>query len=99
MLNLTRAIDRATGYVFVPPPNSKMPPEVVNQIDAAPDTRPNAYSLFSTAAGPVRGPLADVRDVQERWIDERETYDAFEKKQWRQEGEAIRDELARAGKH
>ncbi|EKM76434.1 hypothetical protein AGABI1DRAFT_63106 [Agaricus bisporus var. burnettii JB137-S8] len=98
MLNLTRAIDRATGYVFVPPPNSKMPPEIVNPTDAAPDLRPNAYSLFSTAAGPARGPLADVRDVQERWIDERETYDAFEKKQWRQEGETVRDELARAGK-
>lgn len=98
MLNLTRAIDRATGYVFVPPPDNKPPPGVIDQTDAAPDLRPNAYSLFSTAAGPARGPLSDVRDVQERWIDEREAYDAFEKRQWRKEGEVVRDELARLGK-
>lgn len=97
MLNLTRAIDRATGYVFVPPPNSKPPPEVVNQTDVAPDLRANAYGLFSTAVGPMKGPLSDIRDVQERWIDEREAYDAFEKRQWRKEGEALRDGLARSG--
>ncbi|KAF9445606.1 cytoplasmic protein [Macrolepiota fuliginosa MF-IS2] len=96
MLNLTRAIDRATGYVFIPPPDSKPPPDVVDQMDVAPDLRANAYGLFSTAIGPMKGPLSDVRDVQERWIDERETYDAFEKVQWRKEGEALRDEAARS---
>lgn len=95
MLNLTRAIDRATGHVFVPPPDTKPPPEVVDEMDTAPDLRPNAYGLFSSAVGPIKGPLSDVRDVQERWIDEKEAYDAYEKRQWRKEGEALRDGLSK----
>lgn len=99
MLNLTRAIDRATGYVFVPPADSKPPPEAVNNMDAVPpDLRPNAYGLFSTSIGQMKGPLSDIRDVQERWIDEREAYDAYENREWRKEGETVRDELARSGK-
>lgn len=97
MLNLTRAIDRATGYVFVPPPVSKIPPGTVNALDAPSSSRPNTYALFSTAAGAMKGAGSDVRDVQERWMDAREQWDAFEKKQWRKEGEAARDEAARAG--
>ncbi|KXN84358.1 GPN-loop GTPase 2 [Leucoagaricus sp. SymC.cos] len=91
MLNLTRAIDRATGYVYVPPSDAKPPSEVVDPMHAAPDLRPNAYGLFSTAAGPLKGPLSNIRDVQERWIDERDAYDAYEKQQWRKEGEALRE--------
>jgi len=99
MLNLTRAIDRATGYVFVPPADSNAPSEAVDKMDGiAPDLRPNAYGLFSSSVGPMKGPLSDIRDVQERWIDEREAYDAYEKKEWRKEGEIVRDELARSGK-
>jgi len=94
MLNLTRVIDRATGYVFIPAPDAQPPPDAINQMDNAPDLRPNAHGLFSSAAGPLKGPLSDVRDVQERWIDERDTYDAHEKRQWRKEGETIRDRLA-----
>ena len=37
-------------------------------------------------------------DVQERWVDAGEEWDAFEKVQWRKEGEAVRDEAARASK-
>ncbi|TFK32686.1 hypothetical protein BDQ12DRAFT_728428 [Crucibulum laeve] len=98
MLNLTRAIDRATGYVFVPPPESQVPPEAIDKSKAPPAVRPNTYALFSSAAGPLKGPGSDIRDIQERWIDAKEEYDAFEKRQWRKEGEMVRDEAARTGK-
>ncbi|KAJ6565454.1 hypothetical protein DFH09DRAFT_1157389 [Mycena vulgaris] len=97
MLHLTRAIDRATGYVFVPPPNSNAPPGTVDPTDASSAARPNSYALFSSAAGPMHGPADDIRDVQERWVDAKEQWDAYEKVQWRREGELVRDEAARTG--
>jgi hypothetical protein len=93
MLHLTRAIDRATGYVYVPPPGSG-PPDATN-VSGEPSSRPNVYSLLSTAAGPMRGPASDVRDVQERWVDAREQWDAYEKVQWRKEGESARNVKSR----
>lgn len=96
MINLTRAIDRATGYVFVPPSGSKAPAGTVDETTAPPSSRPNTYALFSTAAGTLKGPRSDVRDVQERWIDAQEEWDAFEKVQWRKEGELTREAVARA---
>jgi hypothetical protein len=45
----------------------------------------------------MRGPADDIRDVQERWVDAREQWDAYEKVQWRREGEMVRDEAARTG--
>ena len=54
--------------------------------------RPNLYPLFTTAAGPTAG---SVRDAQERWIDAKEEYDAFERREWRREGELVRDQVAR----
>lgn len=57
--------------------------------------KPNTYALFSTAAGPLKGKGSDVRDVQERWVDAKEEWDAYEKVQWRKEGETLRDEVAR----
>jgi len=97
MLHLTRAIDRATGYVFVPPPDSRMPSGTVdNKYEAA--SRPNAFGLLASAAGPIRGPGSEIRDVQERWVDAREEWDAYEKLQWRKEGEIVRDEAARRSK-
>ncbi|KAF8152806.1 hypothetical protein BJ912DRAFT_1027542 [Pholiota molesta] len=98
MLNLTHAIDRATGYVFVPPADSNQPPDTIEQHHAAPATRPNTYALFSSAVASLKGPGSDIRDIQERWIDAKEEYDAFEKREWRKEGEMVRDEAARAGK-
>ena len=95
MLNLTRAIDRATGYVFVPPAESNQPPDTIEAHTEAPAVRPNTYALFSSAIGTIKGPGSDVRDVQERWIDAKETYDALEKKEWRKEGEMARDDAAR----
>ncbi|KAK7043884.1 hypothetical protein VNI00_008050 [Paramarasmius palmivorus] len=95
MIHLTRAIDRATGYVYIPPTGSQAPPGTIDESDAPSAVRPNTYALFSSAAGPMSGPLSDVRDVQERWIDAREEYDAYENRKWRQEGEMVRDEVAR----
>ncbi|KAJ7165950.1 hypothetical protein C8R46DRAFT_1096675 [Mycena filopes] len=96
MIHLTRAIDRATGYVFVPPPDSQVPPGAVEPDDASSAARPNSYALFSSALGSMHGPADDIRDVQERWVDAKDEWDAYEKVQWRREGEAVRDEAARA---
>lgn len=98
MIHLTRAIDRATGYVFVPPAGSKAPAGTVDDVNAPSAARANTYALFSSAAGALKGPGSDVRDVQERWVDAKEEYDAHEKLQWRREGEALRDAAARMGK-
>ncbi|KAJ7672496.1 hypothetical protein DFH06DRAFT_1176442 [Mycena polygramma] len=90
MLHLTRAIDRATGY-------SNAPPGTVDASDASSAARPNSYALFSSAIGSMHGPADDIRDVQERWVDAKEEWDAYEKVQWRREAEIVRDEAARAG--
>lgn len=95
MLHLTRAIDKATGYVFVPPSTAPAPPGAVETSEGAASIRPNAFSLLSTAAGPMHGPRSDVRDVQERWIDAREEYDTWERTQWRREGQLVQEQKAR----
>ncbi|KAL4063623.1 hypothetical protein V8B97DRAFT_2011372 [Scleroderma yunnanense] len=92
MLHLSRAIDRATGYVFVPPKDASGPEGTIDSSADPSSSRPNAFGLFSTAAAPLPG---DIRDVQERWIDSREAFDAFEKREWRKEGEVIREQAAR----
>lgn len=92
MLHLSRAIDRATGYIFVPPKNAPAPQGTVDSSSAPASARPNLYPLFTTAAGPMTG---KVMDVQERWVDAKEEYDAFEKREWRREGELMRDSAAR----
>jgi len=97
MLNLTRAIDRATGYVFVPPATgagagaAQVPAGALPEPSAAaPSAQPNAYALLSSAMGARVGLQSDVRDVQERWVDAREEWDAHERTQWRREGDALR---------
>ena len=95
MLHLTRAIDKATGYVFVPPSDAPAPPGTVETSGGDVSTRPNTFSLLSTAAGPMHGPRSDVRDIQERWIDAREEYDAWETAQWRREGQLVQEQKAR----
>ena len=95
MLHLTRAIDKATGYVFIPPSNAPAPPGTVETPDGAASTRPNAFSLLSTAAGPMHGPRSDVRDVQERWIEAKEEYDDWERAQWVKEGRLVQEQKAR----
>ncbi len=92
MLNLTRVVDKATGYIFIPPHTTSGPPGTVdNPADMPSSARPNTYSLFTTAAGSMKGPGSDVRHVQERWIDARESYDAFESREWRKEGAQKRE--------
>ena len=98
MLHLTRAINKATGYVFVPPAGSNRPPDTIDQSNAAAAVRPNTYALFSSAIGEIKGPVSDVRDVQERWIDAKDQWDAYEKKEWRDEGEMVRNLAARERK-
>ncbi|KAK0191106.1 cytoplasmic protein [Armillaria mellea] len=89
MMHLTRTIDRITGYVFVPPANSPMPPDAVPDQHHVPSSaRPNTYALFSSAINAAGG--YDVRDVQERWIDAKEEWDEWEKAMWKKEGEAAR---------
>lgn len=94
MAHLTHAIDRATGYIYVPP-SSGAPPGAIDPQGLGRSQRPNEFALFSTSAGPLLGPRSNVRDVQERWIDDREEFDAFERREWRKEGETIRDQRAR----
>ncbi|KAH9943543.1 hypothetical protein B0H21DRAFT_779743 [Amylocystis lapponica] len=91
MLHLMRVVDKATGCVFVPAPDAPQPPGTIEAGDAPSSLRPNVHSLLSTAAGPVHGPRSDVRDVQERWLDAREEWDAWEKTQWRKEGQMLRE--------
>ncbi|KZV73877.1 cytoplasmic protein [Peniophora sp. CONT] len=90
MLHLTHAIDRASGYVYVPPPDAKQPEGTVPPPNADAAARPNAYGLISSAAGKLVGTRSDVRDVQERWIDARDEWDEFEREGWKREGEAVR---------
>ncbi|KAF8631675.1 hypothetical protein AX15_002261 [Amanita polypyramis BW_CC] len=90
MLHLTRAIDRATGYVFVPAPNPTQPRGATEQRRPAAQ-QPNEYGLFSSALSTLHGPQSDVRDVQERWIDAREEWDAYERREWRKEGDMVRE--------
>jgi GPN-loop GTPase len=98
MLNLTRAIDRATGYVFIPKEGAQIPEGAVADPSAASSVRPNAYALMSSAMGPRVGLRSDVRDVQERWVDARKEWDAYEETQWHREGEALRQAAAEVEK-
>ena len=95
MLHLTHVIDKATGCVFVPPADVGQPPDTVDASHKPSTQRPNTYSLMTSAAGPIRGPRSDARDVQERWIDAKDEYDAWEKAQWRKEGLKVQEEAAR----
>jgi len=97
MLHLMRVVDRAVGCVFAPSADAAGPPGIVSTPNA-PSARPNEYGLFSSAIGPLQGVRSDVRDVQERWIDAKEEWDAFERTQWRREGEMVRDEAAKKSK-
>ena len=67
MLNLTRAIVRATGYVFVPPSDAQVSTgAAILDPAAAGSTQPNAHALLSSAMG------RRCHEVQEQWVDARE---------------------------
>ncbi|KAJ6133873.1 hypothetical protein N7523_000195 [Penicillium sp. IBT 18751x] len=61
MMNLLRAIDRASGYAFGP-------------AEGAND------SIWQVAVREGMG-VTDVRDVQERWLDRKDEYDALEREE------------------
>ena len=79
MLRLMRIVDRATGCIFVPAPN-RTSDSVSGEGAELPRTqRPNIYSLFTSAAGPIGGTRSDVRDVQERWLEAKDEWDEHER--------------------
>jgi hypothetical protein len=75
MLQLLRQIDKATGYIFVPPPSSTP--------GGSSDLLDNAYALFSTGAGDMPG--WDVNDVEERWGERKAEWDEAENAAWERE--------------
>ncbi|KAG8730848.1 hypothetical protein FRC11_005652 [Ceratobasidium sp. 423] len=80
MLHLMHTIDRVLGYVFVQAPQSNgRAPQAKGTL------RPNQDALFTSAMGTLPG--HSIQDIQERWIDSREEYDAWESREWRKEGE------------
>ncbi|KZT61761.1 hypothetical protein CALCODRAFT_522661 [Calocera cornea HHB12733] len=91
MLRLLRVVDKATGYVFAPPPGAH---SSSSETTAAPGSQhrspaaANTDALFTSAFSVMPG-LGDVRDVQERWVDAREEWDEWEREQWAKEGEAV----------
>ncbi|CAE6447939.1 unnamed protein product [Rhizoctonia solani] len=80
MIHLTRTIDRILGYVFVQAPQTDgNAPQGIGTL------RPNQDALFTSAMGALPG--HSIQDIQERWVDSREEYDAWESREWRKEGE------------
>lgn len=92
MLHLMRVIDKATGCVFVPGTDAPQPEGTIEDASLPSSQRPNAFGLFSSALSEMRGPRSDVRDVQERWVDAREEWDAYERSQWRREGQLVQQQ-------
>ncbi|KAG8808671.1 hypothetical protein FRC17_003828 [Serendipita sp. 399] len=89
MLRLMRIVDRATGCVFVPGV-SKIQDASHHRGGNEPSTkRPNIYSLFTTAAGPIGGIRSDVRDVQERWLEAKDVWDSHEMEQRKREAQML----------
>ncbi|KAK4688226.1 GPN-loop GTPase, partial [Tremellales sp. Uapishka_1] len=77
MMKLLRLLDKVTGYIFIPTEGEE---------DGQATTNPNAHALFSSASGMTMG-LGDISDVQERWLDNKDAFDAYEKEGWKKEGE------------
>ncbi|KAK8869866.1 hypothetical protein IAR55_000434 [Kwoniella newhampshirensis] len=74
MINLVRLVDKMTGYIFIPNDDD----DGTNAV--------NTQALFGSAMGVGRAG-GDVRDVQERWMNNKEEYDEWEKEEWKKEGE------------
>jgi hypothetical protein len=78
MLRLMRIIDRATGCTFVPAPDRTADTLSGEGAELPRTQRPNIYSLFTSAAGPIEGTRSSVRDVQERWLEAKDEWDEHE---------------------
>lgn len=84
MLNIVRLVDKMTGYIFIPSGDL----EGTNTI--------NTQALFGSAMSSAKltgRAGGDVRDVQERWMDNKEAWDEWEKEEWKREAE-IRAQLS-----
>lgn len=75
MANFVRAVDRANGWVFA---GARGTDETGRTLD-------DEASIWAQAMSDHWAGKMEVRDVQERWIDRREEYDALEKKEWEEE--------------
>jgi hypothetical protein len=94
MLQLLRLLDKAVGYAYVPPPkpsngnSDKIRPVSSDDEDeddlTHTDPEPYPSAVPGHALQGMTG-LRDVADVQERWVDNREAYDEFEKERERRE--------------
>lgn len=85
MLKLLRLLDKVVGYAYIPPSISA--------------TAGASHSADGTASGVARSDptsiplqqltgLGDVADVQERWVDQREAYDEWERADQARQGQA-----------
>lgn len=79
MLQLLRAIDRASGYAFGGT-------EGVNE---------SAWGVAMREGGLGQPGHMEVADIEERWITRRDEFDGLEKEQWRREGEAEKEAVKR----
>lgn len=75
MANFLRAIDRASGYVFA---GARGTDETGRTVD-------DEASIWAQAMSDQWAGKMEVRDVQERWLDQKEDYDELEKKAWEEE--------------
>jgi hypothetical protein len=86
MLQLLRLLDKAIGYAYIPPKGARVRPidededgdedEIIVDPSEAVPAQQNAG--MGHALQGLTG-LSGVMDVQERWVDNREAWDAFEK--------------------
>ncbi|KAF2771398.1 hypothetical protein EJ03DRAFT_381279 [Teratosphaeria nubilosa] len=75
MASLLKAIDRASGYVFA---GARATDESGRTVD-------DEASVWAQAMSDQWTGKLDVRDIQERWIDRKDEFDAEEKKVWEAE--------------
>ncbi|WWC61193.1 uncharacterized protein I303_103773 [Kwoniella dejecticola CBS 10117] len=78
MMNLVRLVDKMTGYIFIP--HNSIEGEGEDHTNSI-----NTQALFGSAMGSQS--KNDVRDVQERWLDNKDAYDEYEREQWAKEWE------------
>ncbi|CED83544.1 Predicted GTPase [Phaffia rhodozyma] len=100
MLHLLKILDKATGYIFIPPtqPSSSSAtdgsPADLFQPSSSSSRTPNADALFGSIAGRIPG--RDIGDIQERWVDRKEEFDEWEREEWKKEGEEAKRVAAAA---
>lgn len=75
MASFIRAVDRASGYVFA---GARATDEEGRTLD-------DEASIWAQAMSDHWAGKMEVRDVQERWIDQKDLHDELEKKAWEEE--------------